>query len=222
MTMLDANTSDLGRVARATPSTVAPELRFQGRHPAGRHAGSDPAVVLHELGHLVLCAGVGGGQVTAPFEASGESAAVNEGLADFIGLTLWNALRRSLDPGAGPSWNFGSWVFNGVSRDYAPYLNGGGAVYPQGGTPHLKGMVLCGALIRTWTAVAQSANADTADEVLLGALCRSLPLLPHQGSLPHFCCVSKALRMVIAIAHKPRLTSALLARGIPDACIHIQ
>lgn len=225
LTMLDASTSDVSRVARAIPSnseTLDPELRFQARKAVSRHAGSDPAVVLHELAHLILYAGVGGGQVDAPFEPTGESAAVNEGLADFIGLVLWNALRRTLTT-APPAWNVGTWVFDKNGRDYNEFLTGANPpVYPSGNTPHVQGQVLCGALVRAWNQIATADGPATADTVLLGAVCRSLALLPHDDDRPRFCCAAKALGLTVPTKYQVRVAAELDAREIPKTCKHIQ
>src|SRR6185295_14403998 len=60
--------------------------------PPRRFAALDPSVVIHEVSHVVLNSAVGGSAFANPFESEGESRAVSEGLADFLGLTIWNAI----------------------------------------------------------------------------------------------------------------------------------
>jgi hypothetical protein len=223
LTILDAAQSDIGKIASARPHLVRPALKFLERSSSGRHAASDPSVVLHELGHLVLSAGVGGDQVATPFETDGESAAVNEGMADFLGLTLWNAIRRAALGAASDITTFASWVFGTNSRDYTPFLAPGATVptFPGSGSSHTRGMVICTALLRCRLAIEQQSSAAQADSAMWGTLCAALDVMPHQGDLPRFCCVSRALRDVVPLAHRARLETALSDAGIPTNCPHI-
>lgn len=222
LTLLNSSTGNLDKVASARPDLVRPELRFSKLLANHRHAGSDPTILLHELGHLILCGGVGGGLVQSPFETGGESAAVNEGLADFLGLILWSSLRRQHTTQPGDIRSVGAWLFTASQRSYSAYLSPSPPTHPQNGTPHKKGMVLCGALLRFWDDVASSVDAATADAVLLTTVLGSLSALPHQGQLPMFCCASKVLRDAIASTHKPQLTMRLAELNIPAQCPHIQ
>jgi hypothetical protein len=222
LTLLNSASTDVNKIALAKPDLVSPLLKFMARSPSLRHAASDPSVVLHELGHLVLSAGVGGSQASTPFEMTGESAAVNEGLADFLGLTLWNAIRRT-PLGSADLTAFGDWVFGASGRNYTPFLNPGAAVptFPGSGTPHNRGMVLCTALLRARRAIELAASATQADSIMLSTLCAALNLMPHQGDLPHFCCVSEAMRDVVPLAHLAKLEAAFNAAAIPNNCPHI-
>ena len=223
LTILNATIAAPDKVAVARPDLVRPQLRFAKLQSNRRHAGSDPTVLLHELGHLILCGGVGGGLAQAPFETGGESAAVNEGLADLLGLLLWNHLRRAHTAEVGKVHSVGAWLFENGQRDYAFVATpGAGPIYPQGNTPHVKGMVLCGALLRLWQAIADAeGSAQLADDIVLRTVCASLAILPHQGPLPKFCCISKALRLSIGQQYSARLAAALADRNIPSTCPHI-
>lgn len=223
LTVLNAAVNDIDKLASARPSLVRPVLRFLERSSTGRHAASDPSVVLHELGHLVLSAGVGGSQVATPFEMDGESAAVNEGLADFLGLTLWNALRRAALGTASDISRFARWAFGSNGRDYTPCLppNAPGPTFPGSGSSHRRGMVICAALLRCRLEIEQLAGAAQADSVMWGTLCAALDLMPHQGDLPKFCCVSRALRDVVPLSHRPRLEAALDDARVPTNCPHL-
>ena len=65
---------------------------------------------------------------------------------------------------------------------------------------HRNGMVLCLALWLTRLDIMSkfSLTADAADRAMWKAVCASLPLMPHQDKCPQFCCVSRALRGIIA------------------------
>lgn len=215
-------TSVAGDVAFAVPSPERPLLRlgFITSNPL-RHAASDPSVLLHEMGHLVLCAGIGGGNVVAPFEPSGPSAAVNEGLADYLGLTLWNAIRRDAMPPGTEFLDVGGWLFNNQGRNYAPLLGAGAPLPPGGSTPHARGMALCTALLRTRAVVATSMAAPAADALMWRALIEALAVMPHQGSLPDLSCAGRALELRIPAAIRPTLVRELLRVGISTNCPHV-
>lgn len=215
-------TAVAGDVAFAVPSPERPLLRlgFITSNPL-RHAASDPSVLLHEMGHLVLCAGIGGGNVVTPFEPSGPSAAVSEGLADYLGLTLWNAIRREAMAPAPEFFDFGGWLFNKQGRNYAPLLGGGAPLPPAGATPHARGMALCTALLRTRTVAVASMGAPAADALMWRALIEALVVMPHEGSLPDLSCAARALELRIPVAFRPTLVNELLRVGISTTCPHL-
>lgn len=223
LTLLESASVEISEIALALPHLVNPLLSFMARDPGFRHTASDPSVVLHELGHLVLAAGVGGGQVANPFGTAGESAAVNEGLADFLGLTLWNAIRRTSAVGATDVVAFGSWALGPFGRDYAPFLSPGASVptFPGTGSAHNKGRALCTALLRARRAIELETDAALADAIILTTLCSSLDQMPHEGDLPKFCCVSEAMLNAVPMAHRAKLESALSDGQIPNHCPHI-
>jgi hypothetical protein len=225
MDLVSSGFTDPGDVAMALPSLTKPTLIFTARHPGMHHAASDPAVVLHELAHLVLSRGVGGTQFEKPFEGSGESGAVMEGLADFLGLTLWNSLRRAqlVTP---DMETFGRFVLGTKARDYTAMIatpaNAPQYPFKKAKSVHERGMVMCLALWLTRLDIMSqfSLSPDAADRVMWQTLCASLPLMAHEDSCPQFCCVSKALRNIVATQFKPALTKALADRLIPSNCPH--
>jgi hypothetical protein len=213
-------------VAFAVPSAERPLLRvgFIKSDPL-RHAASDPSVLLHEMGHLVLCAAIGGGNVVAPFETSGPSAAVNEGLADYLGLTLWNAIRRTVMSPATDFLDFGGWLFGGSGRDYTSLLGPGAPLPPGGSTPHARGMALCTALLRTRAAAVASTPppgaANAVDVLLWRALIEALAAMPHEGSLPDLCCAARSLELRVPATLRSTLVNELQRVGISTACPHL-
>jgi hypothetical protein len=221
VTLVASTTNLLDDVAFAVPSLTSPSLTFAGREfgPNIRHAGSDPSVVLHELAHLVLSRGVGGSQVANPFEKGGDSGAVMEGLADFLGLTLWNSIRRS-SGSVKDIEVFGLWVLDTDKRDYEPLIANPAAApqlpFKKAKSVHQKGMVLCLALWLTRAQIMSDTgmSADAADLLMWETVCDSLPKIPHQGDHPHFCCVSRALRSQIDSRFLPALEQALDDRNI--------
>ena len=227
MTIVNGAVSALELVALAIPKSSNSALKFTAWTQNLRHAASDPAVVLHELAHLVLSRGVGGSETPTPFENTGESGAIMEGLADFLGLTLWNSIRRT-PIGMADVEKFGAWLMEARCRDYGPLIANPSTAptFPfasQQGV-HLKGMGLCLALWLTRAEIMSGSgfSADEADDVIWEAVCDSLPLMPHQGSRPHFCCVSKALRDAIDPAFLSTLTQKLADRKIPSNCPHVR
>ncbi len=210
-------------VAFAVPSAERPmvQVGFSSRSSPARHAASDPCVLLHEIGHLVLCAGIGGGNVVAPFEPDGESAAVNEGLADYLGLTLWNAIRGDARIAGGEFMNFGGWVFAGRGRNYAPFLGPGASVPPAGSTPHARGMSLCVALLRTRIELQSSMSTAAADAVMWRCLVDGLRLMPHEGGLPELCCAAKSLQLAIPSEHHAILSHELTRVTLARPCPHL-
>ena len=225
MSVIDAGLDPLDKVAVATPKINNSTLRFTRWNFNDRHAASDPAVVLHELAHLVLSRGVGGVQTPTPFEPVGQSGAVMEGLADFLGMTLWNSIRR-VPIGLPDLEAFGPWLMEAKKRDYAPMIldpdNAPKFPFASQNSVHLKGMGLC---LPLWLTRVQliagfGLTADEADEAMWDTVCDSLPLMPHQGNRPQFCCASKALRGAIDTSFLPTLTQKLADRKIPDDCPH--
>ena len=224
MTIVNGALGALEKVAVATPKSSNSALKFAAWTFNMRHAASDPGVVLHELAHLVLSRGVGGTQTPTPFENVGESGAVMEGLADFLGLTLWNSIRRA-PVGMADVESFGAWLMDAKARDYAPMIANPAAApkmpFPSGDV-HRNGMVLCLPLwlTRMQIMASFSLSGDEADEVMWETVCDSLPLMPHQGSQPRFCCVSQALRDAIDTSFLPTLAQKLADRNIPAVCPH--
>ena len=148
-----------------------------------------------------------------PFEAQERSGAVNEGLADFFGLTLWNSLCRAMAAPPGIETAFGS-LFLSARREYSTYIAGQGAPLGDETGAHRTGKFLCGALLRARSGFrTHGLGEDAADEAIWSALVRGLPSLPHQGGLPDFCCVRRVVSGRLAPA---LLTIANASRGNPD------
>lgn len=188
-----------------------------------RHAALDPSVVIHEVSHVVLDAAVGGSAFPHPFETEGESSAVSEGLADFFGLTVWNSICRSMSPTRETRDVFGPTFVAGGGRDYSPYFDGDGPPMGSSTEPHELGMALCGALVQGRAGLIDNRDLseEEADEVLWMAVCRGLPLLPHQDLLPNFCCVRRVVRDNLPALLRSVVEEAFEDIGIPVSCPHI-
>lgn len=181
------------------------------------HAATDASVVLHELAHLVLCHGVGGRDDDSPFETSGESAAVGEGLADALALTMWNARLRAMS--APEVMSIGEWVLRHRHRDYAAYLPSNGRW--SGSDKYKRGQALCAALLEFRSGTGLS--PDAADEELWRTVCGALHGLPHQLDQPKGCCISETLLREASAAHRGALDAALRKRGVSAGkCPHIK
>jgi len=188
-----------------------------------RFAVLDPSVVIHELSHLVLNAAVGGSTLQHPFESDGESGAVSEGLADFLGLTIWNSIRRSLVPERPEEEVFGSF-FLAKGRDYSAYFAGDGPVRQGDPEPHVAGMALCGALLQARANLIDddALGDEGADEALWSALGRGLSSLPHDEGLPNFCCVRRVVLDNVPAPLRPTVEEAFEdILKIPTPCPHI-
>jgi hypothetical protein len=210
-----------GEVAAASADRGTVLLRGVSAVP-GRFAALDPTVVVHEVSHVALCAAVGGSTLSHPFEAQERSGAVNEGLADFFGLTLWNSLGRAMVVSPGVETAFGS-LFLSARREYATYIAGQGAPLGDETGAHRTGRFLCGALLRARSGfLTHGLGEDAADEAIWSALVRGLPSLPHQGGLPDFCCVRKVVSANLAPALHTIAEDAFRAIRIPAPCHHIQ
>ena len=118
---------------------------------------------------------------------------------------------------------FGS-DFLGEPRDYSRYIAGDGPPIDGSPEPHRRGMALGGALLQARSALMDEDDLDdgAADDVLWAALCGGLPLLPHQGVLPNFCCVRRVVRdAVVPAALVPTIEDAFDDIGIASACPHV-
>jgi hypothetical protein len=188
-----------------------------------RHAAYDPTIVLHEMGHIVLSFNLGGTDYPAPFELFGESGAVAEGLADFLGLTLWDRIRREANPEMPRTWIVGA-SFLPRPRDYSGYWQATPAVVSGGGTStHAQGMRLCGALLSAlFQLVASGETQRNAEQALWRAVCIGLQRTPHQQDLPLFCCITRAIAVTIEAGLRSRVVGALQVAGFPNQCVHWQ
>lgn len=187
-----------------------------------RYAAVDPMVVAHEVAHVVMNAVVGGHAHAAPFESRGWSRAVSEGLADFIGLTIWNDACRTMPAPQPWGQRFGEWFLSG-GRDYAPYYAGHALRIPANAPAHELGRVVCGALLLARRSIMQASNADVdlANGTSWGVLLHALLALPHQGDRPKFCCVRWA---VVGASGPARrfYDDAFDRMGISPNCPHVQ
>jgi hypothetical protein len=186
-----------------------------------RYAVMDPAVVAHEVAHVVLNALVGGSTLAMPFERSGASRAVSEGLADFLGLTIWNDACRRFPPPPLANERFGRF-FLGGGRDYAPYYAGNAVRIPATNSPHEAGRAVCGALLLARHTLVQAwGSEDVANATSWRIVLLALRTLPYQDELPRFCCVRRA---VIAAAGPDEQTfaGAFDDMGIRTSCPHVR
>ena len=196
------------------------QLRALGSGGNLRHAAEDPTVILHEICHVVLSFNVGGSTLTSPFESFGESGGVCEGLADFLGLTLWNRIARDANPALGDDWLMGK-VLLAKPRDYAPYWQAAPPAAPAGGFEiHARGMALCGGLIASLHALSQHQSRSLAEEALWSGLLAALQQAPHHGSLPLFCCITTRVLKALAASAAAETRQAFLAVGLPLVCSH--
>ena len=186
-----------------------------------RHAAYDPTIVLHEMSHIVLSVNLGGTAYPAPFEAFGESGAVAEGLADFLGLTLWNRIRREATPLLPETWVVGA-SFLPESRDYTGYWRSSPvAVSGGGGSIHAQGMRLCGALVfALFQLIAAGETRSDAERALWRAVCVGLQSTPHQNELPLFCCLRKAITATIEPGLRAPVDGAFRKVRLSDRCSH--
>ncbi len=215
ITMATAEVLDLDDLASASVFVDDQSLKFMSF--MRRHAATDASVVLHELAHLVLCHGVGGRDDDSPFETSGESAAVGEGLADALALTMWNARLRAMS--APEVMSIGEWVLRHRHRDYAAYLPSNGRW--SGSDKYKRGQALCAALLEFRSGTGSS--PDEADEEMWRTVCGALHALPHQLDQPKGCCISETLLREASAAHRGALDAALRKRGVlAGPCPHIK
>jgi hypothetical protein len=186
------------------------------------HPAYDPTIVLHEMSHVVLSFNLGGSRYPDPFEPIGESGAVAEGLADFLGLTLWDRIRREVTPVQPQTWVVGA-SFLPQPRDYKDYLREPPLPVAASGSIHAHGMSLCGALLfARFRLLAGGATLDRAEQGLWSAVCVGLQGTEHQGERPLFCCISKAIGQTIDATLRPTVVQALQDAGLPSQCLHLQ
>lgn len=195
------------------------QLRLLDSGGIVRHAAEDPTVILHEVSHVVLSFNVGGSTLMSPFESHGESGAVSEGLADFLGLTLWNRIARDADPAHADDWSMGT-VLLASPRPYAQYFQAVPPTAPKGAGIHARGQAMCGGFIATLFALSQRMARSVAEETLWRGLFAALQQVPHQGELPLFCCVTTRVLGALPAAAAVDADAAFRAVGLPLACLH--
>ena len=224
MDLVSSGMINPGDIAMALPSLTKPTLIFTARFPGMRHAASDPSVVLHELAHLVLSRGVGGTQLARPFEGAGESGAAMEGLADFLGLTLWNAIRRS-SLGTPDIETLGQFVLGTSGRDYSAMIASPATA------PTLRSATPPRCTATGWCCASPSGSRASTS-------CRNSPSPPTprigdvEGGVRQFAPDAASGQMSAILLRVPRaardhraqfepaLTRALAARNIPSNCPH--
>jgi hypothetical protein len=196
------------------------KLAAIGKGATFRHAARDPTVILHEMSHVVLGFNLGGASYPGPFENHGESGAAAEGLADFLGLTLWNRIQRELDTPQPSTWVVGA-SFLPASRDYVGWLTAPVPPAAAGATIQDEGRQLCGALVLALSRLMAGGRSEQqAEQSLWSAVCVGLQQTPHQGDLPLFCCIAEAVRTTIDPADRATVSTALGDAGLPTACPH--
>jgi hypothetical protein len=177
-------------------------------------------VVLHETSHVVLSFNVGGSTLTSPFESFGESGGVSEGLADFLGLTLWNRIARDANPAVADDWSMGRLLLPSP-RDYTPYWSATPPTAPTGdGGIHARGVALCGGMLATLRSLASRQPRSDAEDTLWRALFVALQQAPHQGPLPLFCCVTSRVTAALSVSLATDAFGAFRAVGLPLTCPH--
>ena len=211
--------SDAGRAAQAFADHVELSALDLGGG-AFTHAAEDPTVVLHETSHVVLSFNVGGSTLTSPFESFGESGGVSEGLADLLGLTLWNRIARDANPAHADDWSMGRLLLPSP-RDYTRYWSATPPTAPAGdGGIHARGIALCGGLLAALHAFSTMQQRRAAEDALWRALFVALQQAPHQGPLPLFCCVTTRVIAALSASLATDADTAFRAVGLPLTCPH--
>jgi hypothetical protein len=183
------------------------------------HAAEDPTVILHEISHVVLSFNLGGSTFTSPFESFGESGAASEGLADFLGLTLWNRIARDANGAHADDWLMGA-VLLPSPRNYASYFQAPPPAAPGTSGIHGEGMRLCAGLLAALHAFALRQSRDLAEETLWSALFAALQQAPHDGPLPLFCCMVTRVLASLPRSFAADADAAFRAVGLPLFCPH--